>query len=90
MLLSPITRGRPRAKTGPVPDHEPRWYDEIPTRGLWRTRRRDRLEFAIAALLLTGLLGLLVFGVSRESRERPRPQPASSSDVTVPTGVGTS
>ncbi|MFI5494828.1 hypothetical protein [Actinoplanes sp. NPDC051859] len=73
-----------------MPEHEPRWYDEIPPRGLWRTRRRDRLEFAIAALLLTGLLGLLVLGVSRESRDRPRPTPASSSDVTVEVDPGAS
>ncbi|OJF12218.1 hypothetical protein [Couchioplanes caeruleus] len=65
-------------------EHEPRWYDEIPSRGMWRIRRRDKLEFAIAALLLTGLLGLLVFGVSRESPQPPRPNPASSSGVTLP------
>ncbi|GGQ40289.1 hypothetical protein [Couchioplanes azureus] len=65
-------------------EHEPRWYDEIPPRGLWRTRRRDKLEFAIAAVLLTGLLGLLIFGVSREPQQRPRPAPASSSGVTLP------
>ncbi|MEV6597184.1 G5 domain-containing protein [Actinoplanes sp. NPDC051346] len=67
-----------------MPDNEPRWYDEIPSRGLWRVRRRDRLEFAIAAVLLTGLLGLLIFGVSREAHERSRPAPASSSDIAVP------
>ena len=73
-------------KTETVPDQQPRWYDEVPPQGLWRARTREKLEFAIAALLLTGLLGLLAFGVSRESPSRPAPSPASSSDVTVPAG----
>ena len=71
-------------KTEAVPDQHPRWYDEVPPNGLWRARTREKLEFAIAALLLVGLLGLLAFGVSRESPSRPLPSPASSSDVTVP------
>ena len=73
-------------KTEAMPDQHPRWYDEVPPSGLWRARTREKLEFAIAALLLVGLLGLLAFGVSRESPSRPIPTPASSSDVTVPIG----
>ncbi|MGA5301820.1 hypothetical protein ACPCHT_17960 [Nucisporomicrobium flavum] len=69
-----------------MPDHQPRWYDEVPQQGLWRARPREKLEFAIATLLLVGLLGLLAFGVSRGSPDRPVPSPASSSDVTVSTG----
>ncbi|MEV4703887.1 hypothetical protein [Actinoplanes sp. NPDC049316] len=69
-----------------MPDQQPRWYDEVPPQGRWRARRREKLEFAIAALLLLGLLALLAFGVSRESPDRPGPSPASSSDVTVSTG----
>ncbi|BCJ54248.1 hypothetical protein Asp14428_57230 [Actinoplanes sp. NBRC 14428] len=68
-------------------DHEPRWYDELPARGLWRTRRRDRIEFVIAAVLLTALLGLLALGASREPHRGPRPAPASSG-VTAPAGGG--
>lgn len=54
---------------------EPRrpWCDPPPESPVRRMRRRDKAEFAIAALLLTGLLGLLVLGVTRDEPHRPGP-----------------
>jgi hypothetical protein len=36
------------------------------------------VEFAIAALLLAGLLGLLVIGVARDDAGKPRPAASPS------------
>jgi len=54
---------------------EPRgpWYEPPSEDPIGRVRRRDKVEFAIAALLLSGLLGLLVFGVSGNDPHRPGP-----------------
>ena len=52
------------------------WYDPQPARRRHHVRRRDKVEFAIAALLVSSLLALLVVGVSRD--EDGAPQPATS------------
>jgi hypothetical protein len=64
-----------RRKTGGV--SESSWYDPQPVRRRHHVRRRDVVEFAIAVLLLAGLLGLLVVGVARD--EPGTPGPAASS-----------
>ncbi|AGZ45982.1 hypothetical protein [Actinoplanes friuliensis] len=59
-----------------MPHDQPEpWYDPQPHRHL---RRRDKLEFAIAALLLAGLLGLLIVGVDRDAPRPPRSTPSLS------------
>jgi hypothetical protein len=52
---------------------ESSWYDPPPARPRHRVRRRDKVEFAIAFLLLTGLLGLLAAGVARDGPGAPGP-----------------
>jgi hypothetical protein len=78
LLLSPITFRVAGAKTAGVPEQNPReprnpWYDPPPPRQRRHIRRRDKVEFAIAALLLAGLLGLLAFGVTRDDPRTPGP-----------------
>jgi hypothetical protein len=66
-MLDPISRE----------PHRP-WYDPSPESPVRRLRGRDKAEFAIAALLLTGLLGLLLFGVTRDDHHRPGPTSSPS------------
>jgi len=55
---------------------ESSWYDPRPARRRHHVRRRDKVEFAIAALLLGGLLALL--GVGMSGGDGGAPQPATS------------
>ncbi|MFI7540944.1 hypothetical protein [Actinoplanes sp. NPDC049599] len=52
---------------------ESSWYDPQPVGRRLTVARREKLECAIALLLLAGLLGLLVVGVARDDPGPPRP-----------------
>jgi len=49
------------------------WYDRESTRPQHHVRRRDLVEFAVAVLLLTSLIGLLLVGVAGERPATPGP-----------------
>jgi hypothetical protein len=55
---------------------ESSWYDPQPARRRPHVRRRDKVEVAIAVLLISGLIVLLVVGVPRD--DSGAPQPATS------------
>jgi hypothetical protein len=57
---------------------ETSWYDPEPARRRHHVRRRDKVEFAIAALLLAGLVCLLVVGVAGDRPGRPAPAASPS------------
>lgn len=50
---------------------ESSWYDPEPARPGHHVRRRDKVEIAIALLLLTSLVGLLVLGGACDSPKKP-------------------
>lgn len=76
MVISPIVSGPIVPETGRV--SESSWYDPQPARPRHQVRRRDKVELAIAVLLLAGLLGLLVVGVARDHPGTPEPVPSPS------------
>ena len=57
---------------------ESSWYDPQPVRRMPHVQRRDKIELAIAFLLLAGLLGLLVVGVARDDPGTPGPAASPS------------
>ena len=65
-----------RRQTGQV--SESSWYDPEPVRRRHHVRRRDKVEFAIAALLLAGLVGLLLVGVACDKPSGPTPAASQS------------
>ncbi|MGW4941696.1 hypothetical protein ACWEOZ_08925 [Actinoplanes sp. NPDC004185] len=57
---------------------ESSWYDPQPVRPRHHVRRRDKVELAVAVLLLASLLGLLAVGVACDRPGSPRPAPSPS------------
>ena len=76
MVLSPIAPGGTRRQTGPV--SESSWYDPEPAPPRHHVRQRDKVEIAIALLLLTSLIGLLVLGGACDRPARPAPAASAS------------
>lgn len=76
LVISPIAPGGRRRDTGPV--SESSWYEPPPTRPRHHVRRRDKVEFAVAALLLASLLGLLAVGVACDRPAAPGPAASPS------------
>jgi hypothetical protein len=68
-----------------VPDLHSRktspWYEKPPTRPARQVRRRDKVELAIALLLLTSLLGLLALSMSHDGPARARPAAGAGTTV---------
>ena len=52
---------------------ESSWYDPEPAHPGQHVRRRDKVEIAIALLLLTSLVGLLVLGGACDGPKDPSP-----------------
>jgi hypothetical protein len=76
LVLSPIASGEVRRQTGQV--SESSWYDPEPARPRHHVRRRDKVEIAIALLLLTSLIGLLVLGGACDRPGKPSPAASQS------------
>jgi hypothetical protein len=65
-----------RGQTGRV--SESSWYDPEPARPGHHVRRRDKVEIAVALLLLTSLIGLLMLGGACDRPKDPSPAVSTS------------